>query len=158
MVEKLYLGSSGKTPYKVWVSEIMLQQTQVITVIPYFERFMARFPDVASLANATEDEVLTFVDWSWDIMLEHAIYKSLQKLFTNNIMGIFPTDIDEVIALPGIGKSTAGAILSLSLQQHHAILDGNVKRVLARFFMLDGWYGNKAVEQRLMAIQRKVDT
>ncbi|SFD11371.1 A/G-specific adenine glycosylase [Pseudoalteromonas denitrificans] len=137
-----------KTPYKVWVSEIMLQQTQVITVIPYFERFMERFPDVASLANASEDEVLHL----WTGLGYYARARNLQKsakIIHTQYKGVFPTDINDVIALPGIGRSTAGAILSLSLQQHHAILDGNVKRVLARFFMLEGWYGNKAVEQRL---------
>lgn len=145
----------NKTPYKVWVSEIMLQQTQVITVIPYFERFMARFPDVASLANATEDEVLHL----WTGLGYYARARNLQKsakIIHEQYKGHFPTDINEVIALPGIGKSTAGAILSLSLQQHHAILDGNVKRVLARFFMLDGWYGNKAVEQRLWQYSEKL--
>ena len=114
-----------KTPYRVWVSEIMLQQTQVSTVIPYYERFMARFPDVLSLANAPLDEVLHL----WTGLGYYARARNLHKaaeVMRDQYQGVFPETFDEVVDLPGIGRSTAGAILSLSLKQHHAILDGNV--------------------------------
>lgn len=145
----------AKTPYKVWVSEIMLQQTQVITVIPYFERFMASFPTVESLAEADEDKVLHH----WTGLGYYARARNLHKaakIIVEKYQGKFPTNIDEVIALPGIGRSTAGAILSLSLGQHHPILDGNVKRVLARFFMVSGWYGEKKVENLLWQLSDQV--
>lgn len=145
----------GKTPYKVWVSEIMLQQTQVITVIPYFERFMVSFPTVQDLAQADEDQVLHH----WTGLGYYARARNLHKaakIIVEKYNGHFPEDIDEVIALPGIGRSTAGAILSLSLGQHHPILDGNVKRVLARFFMVSGWYGEKKVETLLWQLSDQV--
>lgn len=145
----------AKTPYKVWVSEIMLQQTQVITVIPYFERFMASFPTVESLALADEDKVLHH----WTGLGYYARARNLHKaakIIVEKYQGQFPTNIEEVIALPGIGRSTAGAILSLSLGQHHPILDGNVKRVLARFFMVSGWYGEKKVEDLLWQLSDQV--
>ncbi|MGF1701541.1 A/G-specific adenine glycosylase [Photobacterium makurazakiensis] len=140
-----------KTPYKVWLSEIMLQQTQVATVIPYFERFMARFPSVADLAAAEQDEVLHL----WTGLGYYARARNLHKaakLIVSDYNGIFPTDIEQVIALPGIGRSTAGAVLSLSLRQHHAILDGNVKRTLARCYAVEGWPGKKPVENKLWDI------
>jgi A/G-specific adenine glycosylase len=145
----------NKTPYKVWVSEIMLQQTQVVTVIPYFQRFLKSFPTLEALANADEDHVLHH----WTGLGYYARARNLHKaakLIVAEHNGQFPTDIDEVIALPGIGRSTAGAILSLSLGQHHAILDGNVKRVLARFFLVAGWYGNKKVENQLWQLVEQV--
>lgn len=141
----------AKTPYKVWVSEVMLQQTQVVTVIPYFERFMASFPTIIDLANATEDEVLHH----WTGLGYYARARNLHKtaqIVRDEYQGVFPETFDQVVALPGIGRSTAGAILSLALGQHHAILDGNVKRVLARFFMVEGWYGVKKVENALWAL------
>lgn len=122
-----------KTPYRVWISEIMLQQTQVKTVIPYYEKFMESFPTISALANATEDYVLHH----WTGLGYYARARNLHKaaqIIAADFDGQFPTDIEQVIALPGIGRSTAGAILSLSLKQHHAILDGNVKRVLSRAF------------------------
>lgn len=137
-----------KTPYKVWVSEIMLQQTQVATVIPYFNRFMARFSTIEALAAAPQDEVLHY----WTGLGYYARARNLHKtaqIICQQYQGEFPEEIDQVIALPGIGRSTAGAVLSLSRQQHHPILDGNVKRVLARFFMVEGWYGIKKVENQL---------
>ncbi|MCT8985694.1 A/G-specific adenine glycosylase [Shewanella phaeophyticola] len=138
----------NKTPYRVWVSEIMLQQTQVATVIPYYERFMARFPTVVELANAEQDEVLHL----WTGLGYYARARNLHKAaqhVRDAFNGEFPTDFDDVVALSGIGKSTAGAVLSLSLGQHHPILDGNVKRVLARHGAIDGWPGVKTVEQQL---------
>ena len=138
----------NKTPYKVWISEIMLQQTQVTTVIPYFEKFMASFPDVVSLANAEQDEVLHH----WTGLGYYARARNLHKaaqIIRDKHHGLFPTHFDDVIDLPGIGKSTAGAILSLSLGKHFAILDGNVKRVLARHGAIEGWPGKKTVENQL---------
>ncbi|MDF2447492.1 MAG: adenine glycosylase [Moraxellaceae bacterium] len=120
------------TPYRVWVSEIMLQQTQVATVIPYYERFLARFPDVQTLADAPVDDVLHL----WTGLGYYARARNLQKaaqVLVAQFGGEFPATVDEVATLPGIGRSTAGAILSLSRQQRAVILDGNVKRVLARF-------------------------
>ncbi len=139
------------TPYRVWVSEIMLQQTQVATVIPYFERFMQRFPDVLSLAEASQDEVLNH----WSGLGYYARGRNLHKaaqLMVEQHSGALPDDIEWLIALPGIGRSTAGAILSLAGGQHHAILDGNVKRVLCRHYTIDGWYGKSEVEKRLWAL------
>ncbi|MED5523502.1 MAG: A/G-specific adenine glycosylase [Pseudomonadota bacterium] len=140
-----------KTPYKVWVSEIMLQQTQVATVIPYFERFMARFPDVVALADAPQDEVLHH----WTGLGYYARARNLHKAaqhIRDQHGGVFPERIEEVEALPGVGRSTAGAVLSLSLGQDHAILDGNVKRVLARHQRVEGWPGNKKVHDKLWDI------
>ncbi|MBC3766134.1 A/G-specific adenine glycosylase [Neptunicella marina] len=143
-----------KTPYSVWVSEIMLQQTQVVTVIPYFQRFMQSFPDLAALANAKQDDVLHH----WTGLGYYARARNLHKaakMICEQFNGEFPTTLEEVMSLPGIGRSTAGAVLSLSLGQHHSILDGNVKRVLARFAAVEGWPGNKAVEQKLWLLADK---
>ncbi len=125
------------TPYRVWVSEVMLQQTQVATVIPYYERFMTRFPTVRELAAAPEDEVLHL----WTGLGYYARARNLlrcAKLLIEWHGGEFPAEIDAVTALPGIGRSTAGAILALSRGERHPILDGNAKRVLARVFGIDG--------------------
>jgi len=138
----------NKSPYKVWLSEIMLQQTQVATVIPYFERFMERFPTVNSLAEADTDEVLHL----WTGLGYYARARNLHKaaqLVVSRHQGQFPEQIEALVALPGIGRSTAGAILSLALGQAQPILDGNVKRVLARHQAISGWPGKKAVEQQL---------
>ena len=136
------------TPYRVWVSEVMLQQTQVSTVIPYYERFMARFPDVQSLAAAPIDEVLHL----WTGLGYYARARNLracaQALMARH-GGELPEDLEAVTALPGIGRSTAGAILALSRGQRQPILDGNVKRVLARVFGLAGDPGSAAVVARL---------
>ncbi|ABV86435.1 A/G-specific adenine glycosylase [Shewanella pealeana] len=138
----------AKTPYKVWISEIMLQQTQVATVIPYFEKFIARFPDIDTLASAEQDEVLHY----WTGLGYYARARNLHKAaqtMQSQFSGEFPTDFDDVLALPGIGRSTAGAVLSLSLGLNFPILDGNVKRVLARHGAIEGWPGKKPVEQQL---------
>jgi A/G-specific adenine glycosylase len=132
------------TPYRVWVSEVMLQQTQVATVIPYYARFMARFPDVHSLASAPLDEVLHL----WTGLGYYARARNLQACAQTLIAqhsGEFPQDIEEVMQLPGIGRSTAGAILAISRGERHAILDGNVKRVLARVFGIAGDPSSNAV-------------
>lgn len=144
-----------KTPYKVWLSEVMLQQTQVTTVIPYFERFMARFPTVTDLANAPLDEVLHLWTGLGYYARARNLHKAAQQVATVH-GGHFPTTFEEVAALPGVGRSTAGAILSLSLGQHYPILDGNVKRVLARCYAVAGWPGKKEVENRLWAISSDV--
>ena len=137
-----------RSPYKIWISEIMLQQTQVATVIPYFERFIAQFPTLKSLAKAELDEVLSL----WSGLGYYARARNLHsaaKIIQNDMTGKFPQDFEQVLTLPGIGRSTAGAILSLALGQHHSILDGNVKRVLARYFTVEGWPGNNAVANTL---------
>lgn len=140
-----------RTPYRVWVSEIMLQQTQVATVIPYYHRFIKRFPSLLSLADAPQDEVLHL----WTGLGYYARARNLQKaaqLIRDQHAGRFPKDLESVQALPGIGRSTAGAILALSLGQRHPILDGNVKRVLTRHGAIAGWPGDKKVEQKLWAL------
>ena len=126
-----------RTPYRVWVSEIMLQQTQVATVIGYFQRFMARFPDPATLAAASADEVLHL----WTGLGYYARGRNLHRAairIRDEFGGEFPTRFDDVTSLPGIGRSTAGAILALSQGQRFAIMDGNVRRVLSRWFGIDG--------------------
>lgn len=139
------------TPYRVWVSEIMLQQTQVSTVVPYFERFMARFPKVAILAAAPLDEVLHH----WSGLGYYARARNLHRaaeILAGTYGGEFPATLEEVIALPGIGRSTAGAILALSRGLRHPILDGNVKRVLARGFAVEGWPDAPHVQKTLWAL------
>jgi len=135
-------------PYPVWVSEIMLQQTQVATVIPYFNQFMSQFPSIQSLADAELDRVLHL----WSGLGYYARARNLHKtakIITEELCGNFPEEISELIALPGIGKSTAGAILAQSFGQRHPILDGNVKRVLSRYYRLEGWPGHRQAEKKL---------
>lgn len=137
-----------RTPYRVWISEIMLQQTQVATVTGYYERFMTRFPDVRRLAAAPLDEVLHL----WSGLGYYARARNLHRAAQALVQlhgGEFPATLDEVMALPGIGRSTAGAILALSRGERHPILDGNAKRVLARCFGVGGFPGEGAVEKRL---------
>jgi A/G-specific adenine glycosylase len=132
------------TPYRVWVSEVMLQQTQVAAVISYYERFMRGFPTVQELAAADEDAVLHL----WTGLGYYARARNLRKcaqVLVTRHGGEFPASIDEVTALPGIGRSTAGAILALSRGERHPILDGNVKRVLARVFGIAGDPGSASV-------------
>ncbi len=136
------------SPYRVWVSEIMLQQTQVATVIPYFERFMQRFPDVLALADAGQDEVLHLWTGLGYYARGRNLHKAAQKI-RDEYAGEFPTDLPQVMALPGIGPSTAGAILSLSQGQQQTILDGNVKRVLARYHAIEGWPGTATIEKQM---------
>ena len=139
------------TPYRVWVSEIMLQQTQVATAIPYFESFMRRFPDVRSLATAELDEVLH----AWSGLGYYARARNMQRAARAIVArhgGEFPHGLDAVMELPGVGRSTAGAILALSRRERHPILDGNVKRVLTRYFGIEGYPGQPAVERRLWAL------
>ena len=143
-----------KSLYRTWVSEIMLQQTQVATVIPYFENFMQRFPDIAMLASASQDDVLLH----WAGLGYYSRARNLHKaacLIAEQGNGDFPQTYEDVLALPGIGPSTAGAILAQALGQRHAILDGNVKRVLARYRAIDGWPGQSQVEKQLWAWAEK---
>lgn len=136
------------TPYRVWVSEIMLQQTQVQTVIAYFERFVVEFPDVIALANAKQDAVLKL----WSGLGYYARARNMHKaaqVVRDEYGGEFPTQFEAVVGLPGIGRSTAGAILSIACGQRHAILDGNVKRVLSRHDAIAGWPGKSDVAASL---------
>lgn len=135
-------------PYAIWVSEIMLQQTQVSAVIGYYAKFMQRFPTIASLANATEEDVLQH----WSGLGYYSRARNLRKAAMQMVElydGQFPTEFDVILSLPGIGRSTAAAIASFSFNQIHTILDGNVKRVLARHFCVEGWPGQPKVEQQL---------
>lgn len=141
--------------YRVWISEIMLQQTQVATVIPFFQRFMARFPDARALADADQDEVLHL----WTGLGYYARARNLHKtaqIIRDDFAGHFPENFDEVLNLPGIGRSTAGAILAQALNKRHAILDGNVKRVLTRLFAIEGWPGKKEIENQLWDIAESI--
>jgi A/G-specific adenine glycosylase len=124
---------SSRTPYRVWISEVMLQQTQVGTVIPYFQRFMERFPDVGALAAAPLDEVLHL----WSGLGYYARARNLHRaaqLICEQHDGVFPRSFAAVASLPGVGRSTAGAILALAHNERFPILDGNARRVLARYF------------------------
>lgn len=141
--------------YRVWVSEIMLQQTQVNTVIPYYERFMQTFPTVRDLAQADIDEVLHLWTGLGYYARARNLHKSARIIHTDH-NNRFPDDLESIVALPGIGRSTAGAILSLALNQVAPILDGNVKRVLARYHRVEGWPGNKKTEQKLWQLAESV--
>lgn len=136
------------TPYRVWISEIMLQQTQVATVIPYYLRFIESFPDINALAGANTDDVLHY----WSGLGYYARARNLHQaavIIRDQFRSEFPATFDDVVALPGVGRSTAGAILALSRDERHPILDGNVKRVLARYHAVDGWPGKTAVSRSL---------
>ena len=133
----------------------MLQQTQVATVVPYYERFTARFPDLPSLAAAELDEVLGL----WSGLGYYARGRNLHAAATVCVEehgGELPGTLEALVALPGVGRSTAGAILSLSRGERHPILDGNVKRVLARHFAVEGWPGRTEVDRRLWALSEAV--
>jgi A/G-specific adenine glycosylase len=137
-----------RSAYRVWVSEIMLQQTQVATVVTYFERFVARFPDVATLAAAPLDEVLGYWSGLGYYARARNLHSTAQRI-VGEFNGQFPRSPQVLAALPGIGRSTAGAIAAQAFDARHAILDGNVKRVLSRYHAVSGWPGEKAVENRL---------
>ncbi|MEE4192299.1 MAG: A/G-specific adenine glycosylase [Halieaceae bacterium] len=143
-----------RSPYRVWLSEVMLQQTQVKTVIPYFERFLERFPTVETLADADEDEVLHL----WTGLGYYARARNLLKcarVVVEEYGGQFPRSVAELETLPGIGRSTAGAIVSMAYGEPAAILDGNVKRVLARFAAVPGWPGQTDVHKQLWQIAER---
>ncbi len=137
--------------YRIWLSEIMLQQTQVATVIPYYQRFLERFPDLPSLAQAPTEAVMAL----WSGLGYYARARNLQaaaQRIVADFNGEFPRDTETIATLPGIGRSTAAAIAVFAFDARAAILDGNVKRVLSRCFGIEGWYGEKAVENRLWAL------
>jgi A/G-specific adenine glycosylase len=138
----------NRTPYRVWIAEIMLQQTQVATVVPYFERFMASFPNLASLAAADLDDVLSH----WSGLGYYARARNLHAAAVHCLeehAGELPAGADALEALPGIGRSTANAIVAQAHDRRAPILDGNVKRVLARHAGIEGWPGRSAVLRKL---------
>ncbi len=138
----------GADAYRIWLSEIMLQQTQVATVIPYYQRFVTSFPNIATLATATEEQVLSH----WSGLGYYARGRNLHRaaqIIAEKYHGDFPRDFRQIIELPGIGRSTASAVCALAFHERHAILDGNVKRLLARYCGIEGWAGNKKVEAQL---------
>lgn len=140
-----------RSPYRVWLSEIMLQQTQVATVIPYFQRFLQHFPTLPDLAAASNDAVMA----QWAGLGYYARARNLHAAAKRCVElhdGDLPRDFDALHALPGIGRSTAGAILSQAWNDPFAILDGNVKRVLSRYHGIDGFPGLPAIEKQLWSI------
>lgn len=139
--------------YRIWLSEIMLQQTQVSAVIPYYARFLARFPNVASLAAADEDEVLRHWAGLGYYARARNLHRAAQAIAAR---GAFPDTHDGVAALPGVGRSTASAICAFAYGARHAILDGNVKRVLARHFGIEGFPGARKVELDLWALSERL--
>jgi len=146
---------NNRNAYRVWVSEIMLQQTQVATVIPYFERFMGRFPRLADLAAAPVDDVLAL----WTGLGYYSRARNLHKcaqVISEQHQGKFPANTKALTQLPGIGPSTAAAIVSQAYNKPAAILDGNVKRVLARIYAIAGWPGQKSIETQLWELASKL--
>ena len=140
-----------RTPYRVCVSELMLQQTQVRTVVPYYQRFMERFPNIQTVATAPLDEVLHL----WSGLGYYARARNLHaaaKIIHCNFGGHFPAELETLLKLPGISRSTAGAILTLAMGQRQPILDGNVKRVLTRYYGIEGWPRQPAIEKRLWGL------
>lgn len=140
-----------RDPYRIWLSEVMLQQTQVATVIPYYLRFLDRFPDIGSLARATEEDVLTYWAGLGYYSRGRNLHQAARRISQDH-QGNFPQDLSAIEALPGIGRSTAAAIAAFAFEQRRAILDGNVKRVLARVFGIEGWPGERAVETRMWSL------
>jgi A/G-specific adenine glycosylase len=139
----------SRDPYRVWLSEVMLQQTQVSAVIPYYERFLQRFPTVQTLAGASQDAVLRL----WSGLGYYARGRNLHAAAKQIAAeGRFPDTSDAIGRLPGVGRTTAAAIAAFAFGERAAILDGNVKRVIARCFGVDGWPGAPAVQERLWAI------
>ena len=141
-----------RTAYRVWVAEIMLQQTQVGTVIPYYLSFIDAFPELSALARAPLDRVLE----QWSGLGYYSRARNLHtaaRAIVAEFGGKFPSNFDQAMSLPGIGQSTAGAILAQALQQRHAILDGNVKRVLCRYHAVDGWPGKAAINMKSRSIK-----
>ena len=146
--------NQAPSPYAIWVSEIMLQQTQVAAVISYYANFMVRFPSITALANATQEEVLQY--WSGLGYYSRArnLHAAAQKI-VDNFGAKFPQDFDDILSLPGIGRSTAAAISTFALNMPQPILDGNVKRVFARHFNIAGWPSAPKVAQQLWQIAER---
>ena len=141
----------SRDPYRIWLAEIMLQQTQVATVIAYYLRFLTAFPDVAALARAPVDEVMRL----WAGLGYYSRARNLHRAAVQvmgEFNGRFPTTRDPMQSLPGVGRSTAAAVVAFAYGQHEAILDGNVKRVLTRHFAIEGYPGERAVEKKLWAL------
>lgn len=137
-----------KDPYKVWLSEIMLQQTQVITVIDYYERFLERFPTIFTLAEAEQTEVLSY----WAGLGYYARARNLHRcaqIIVEQYEGTFPRSFEEIVALPGIGRSTAHAIMAFCYGAPTPIMDGNVKRLFSRYFGIEGVTSTAAVDRQL---------
>ncbi|EWM51298.1 A/G-specific adenine glycosylase [Bordetella holmesii 70147] len=137
-----------RDPYRIWLSEIMLQQTQVATVIPYFERFLGRFPDVAALAAASQEDVMPY----WAGLGYYARARNLHRCAQDIVArwaGRFPPDAQTIATLPGIGRSTAAAIAAFAYGERSPIMDGNVKRVFTRHFGIEGDPSKRELEQRL---------
>jgi len=144
-----------RDPYRIWLSEVMLQQTQVAAVIPYYERFLNRFPTLETLAAADESEVLRL----WSGLGYYARGRNLllaSKKVLSDYGGKFPDALEEIVKLPGIGRSTAAAIAVFAFGRRAAILDGNVKRVLARRFGIEGWPGKKLIEEKLWKLAERL--
>jgi len=140
---------NNRLPYNIWVSEIMLQQTQVTTVIDYYLRFIKRFPDVVSLASASSDEVLHLWSGLGYYTRARNLHRCAQQV-VKEYQGEFPVNsLAAMESLPGIGPSTAAAICAFSTGKRAVILDGNVKRVVARYFAIEGWYGKTQVSRKL---------
>ncbi|WP_087754767.1 A/G-specific adenine glycosylase [Paraburkholderia caledonica] len=137
--------------YRIWLSEIMLQQTQVSTVIPYYAKFLARFPDVAALAAAPVDDVMALWAGLGYYTRARNLHRCAQAVVERH-GGAFPASVDELAELPGIGRSTAAAIASFAFGARATILDGNVKRVLARVFGVEGFPGEKRVENAMWTL------
>lgn len=139
------------TPYRVWLSEIMLQQTQVTTVLPYFRRFIKHFPDVYTLAYADSDDVM----YHWAGLGYYTRARNLHnaaQMIVDRYGGQFPDTLEALTTLPGVGRSTAGAVLAIAFKKRAPILDGNVKRILTRLYAIHGWPGQSSVEKRLWAL------
>lgn len=143
-----------KDPYAIWVSEIMLQQTQVAAVIGYYANFMARFPDIQTLANSEQEAVLQY----WSGLGYYSRARNLHnaaQMIVDDFNGVFPEQFDHITSLPGIGRSTAAAISTFALNSPQPILDGNVKRVFARYFSIKGWTGSPAIQKQLWQIAER---
>ena len=140
-----------RDPYRIWISEIMLQQTQVETVIPYYQRWLKKFPTVRALANAPLKEVLALWEGLGYYSRARNLHKAAQKVMAEH-KGRLPRTVDELRRLPGIGRYTAGAIASIAFNADAAVLDGNVKRVLARVFNLSDDVKSPAGEKKLWAL------
>jgi A/G-specific adenine glycosylase len=148
LIQQLPWSITPKNAYKIWVSEIMLQQTQVQTVIPYFQKFIEKFPDIRTLAQASQDQVLQY----WAGLGYYARARNMHRaaqIIEMDWAGIFPNQLEKILELPGIGRSTAGAIYSFAFNQPAAILDGNVKRVLVRLFGISEWPDLPKIKKQL---------
>ena len=144
-----------RDPYRIWLSEIMLQQTQVATVIPYYERFLGRFPDIATLAGADQEAVMPY----WAGLGYYARARNLHRcaqVLAADHGGRFPPHSTQIAQLPGIGRSTAAAIAAFAYGERSPIMDGNVKRVFTRYFGIRGFPGTRAVEQRLWGLAEQM--